>query len=90
MLTFSVACDTGISFDLSSEIKKKWNLKGKKRELIKALEVDLTDKKKGMAQDEIAKKIKGKRTKKPNLINHSLLLYVLILHQVLRHPKIQI
>ena len=38
------------------------NLKGKKRGLIKALEFDLTDKEKGMQQDEIAKKNnQGKR-----------------------------
>ena len=54
--TVAVACDNGISFDFFSEIKKKINLKGKKRGLTKALEYDLIDKEKGMKQDEIAKK----------------------------------
>ena len=54
--TVAVACDTGISFHFFSEIKKKINLKGKKRGLTKALEYDLIDKEKRMKQDEIAKK----------------------------------
>ena len=89
--TVAVACDTGISFDFFSEIKKKVNLEGKKRGLTKALEFDLTDKEKGMNQYEIAKKItREKRKKKHHLINHNLLLCVLILHQAFAHHQIQI
>ena len=40
------------------------NLKGKKRGLRKALEFDLTDKEKGMKQDEIAKKNNQRKKKK--------------------------
>ena len=62
--TVAVACDTGISFDFFSEIKKKVNLEGKKRGLTKALEFDLTDKEKRMNQDEIAKKNSQRKKKK--------------------------
>ena len=55
--TVAVECETGTSFDFFSEIKKKIYLKGKKRGLTKTLEFDITDKEKGMKQDEIAKKI---------------------------------
>ena len=57
-LTVAVACDAGISFHFFSEIKKKINFKGNKRGLTKALKFDLTEKEKGMKQDEIAKKKK--------------------------------
>ena len=60
----AVACNIGISFDFFSEIKKKTNLKGKKRGLTKALEFDLTDKEKEMRQDEIAKKNIQRKKKK--------------------------
>ena len=40
------------------------NLEGKKRGLRKALEFDLTDKEKGMKQDEIAKKNNQRKKKK--------------------------
>ena len=87
--TVAILCDTGISFDFFSEIKKEIYLKGKKRRLIKTLESDLTDKEKGMKQGEIAKKItRGKRKKKHHLINRNLLLCVLILQQVLTHHQI--
>ena len=49
--TVVVECETGTSFDFFSY------LKGKKRGLTKTLEFDITDKEKGMKQDEIAKKI---------------------------------
>ena len=77
-------------FRLFSEIKNKMNLKGKKRGLTKALEFDLTDKEKGMKQDEIAKKItRKKRKKKHHLINHNFPFCVLILHQAFAHHYIQ-
>ena len=53
--TVVIGCDTEISFNFFSEIKKKINLNKKKRGLTKALEFDLTDKEKGMKQDGIAK-----------------------------------
>ena len=85
----AILCDTGISFNFFSEIKKEIYFKGKKRGLIKTLESDLTDKEKRMKQDETAKKItRGKIKNKHHLINHNLLLCVLILQQAFTHHQI--
>ena len=51
-LNVTVACGAGISFDFLSEIKKKLNLKEKKK-VFGTLEVDLKDKEKGMKLDKI-------------------------------------
>ena len=48
----TVACGAGISFGFLSEIKKKLNLKEKKK-VFGTLKVDLKDKEKGMKLDEI-------------------------------------
>lgn len=67
--TIAVACDIKISFDFFVEVKKKLNLKAKKRGLTKALEKDLTDKERGMKLDEIAKKNNRKRKQNNPLKN---------------------